>query len=153
MASTIHVDIVSAEGEIYSGEASMVFAPGSQGELGIAPREFGDAEIVERCMLALINEGARILEEGIATRSADIDVIWCNGYGYPRHRGGPMFYADTLGPARVCERIGHYAQRLGPRYWQPAGLLERLARCGGSVGGWTPESPPRSVAAGPEERA
>jgi 3-hydroxyacyl-CoA dehydrogenase len=102
--------------------------------LGVAQRELGDAEIVERCMLALINEGARILGEGIATRSADIDVIWCNGYGYPRERGGPMFYADALGLAHVLGRIGHYRATLGARYWQPAGLLEQLARSGGSFG-------------------
>jgi 3-hydroxyacyl-CoA dehydrogenase len=100
--------------------------------LGVVAREIGDEEIVERCMLALINEGARILEEGIAARSADIDVVWCNGYGYPRERGGPMFYADTLGLPQVLARIRHYAAALGDRYWQPAGLLERLARAGGS---------------------
>jgi 3-hydroxyacyl-CoA dehydrogenase len=102
--------------------------------LRIAPRVIDDAEIVERCMLALVNEGARILDEGIAARSADIDVIWCNGYGYPRSRGGPMFYADTLGLPQVLARIGHYAGVLGDRYWQPARLLEQLARVGGSFG-------------------
>jgi 3-hydroxyacyl-CoA dehydrogenase len=110
---------------------------GEAARLGIAAREIGEAEIVERCTLALINEGARILEEGIAARSADIDVIWCNGYGYPRYRGGPMFYADTLGLGHVLERIGRYATALGGRYWQAAGLLERLARAGGSFGSWT----------------
>jgi 3-hydroxyacyl-CoA dehydrogenase len=108
--------------------------------LGIARREIGDQEIVERCMLALINEGARILDEGIAARSGDIDVVWCNGYGYPRQRGGPMFYADTLGLPHVLDRIGHYGATLGSRYWQPAGLLERLVRAGGSFGGWRAEA-------------
>jgi 3-hydroxyacyl-CoA dehydrogenase len=110
--------------------------------LGIAQREVGDPEIVERCMLALVNEGARILEERIAARSADIDVIWCNGYGYPRERGGPMFYADTLGLARVLERIGHYGATLGARYWQPAGLLGQLAGAGGTFGAWSAEPAP-----------
>ncbi len=108
--------------------------------LGIARREIGDPEIVERCMLALINEGARILDERIAARSADIDVVWCNGYGFPRQRGGPMFYADTLGLPHVLERVGHYGATLGARYWQPAGLLERLARTGGSFGSWRDEA-------------
>ncbi|MBS0393215.1 MAG: enoyl-CoA hydratase/isomerase family protein [Proteobacteria bacterium] len=103
--------------------------------LGVAQRVHADAEIVERCMLALINEGARIVDEGIAARSADVDVVWCNGYGYPRHRGGPMFYADTLGAGRVVERIRHYAAALGPRYWQPAPLLERLAATGATLAG------------------
>jgi 3-hydroxyacyl-CoA dehydrogenase len=116
--------------------------------LGVAQREIDDAEIVERCMLALINEGARILEEGVAARSADIDVIWCNGYGFPRHRGGPMFYADTLGLASVLERIGFYAAALGGRYWQPAGLLARLARSGGSFGAWSGEQTSTATTAG-----
>jgi 3-hydroxyacyl-CoA dehydrogenase len=117
--------------------------------LGVAERAVGEAEIVERCMLALVNEGARILDEGIAARSADIDVIWCNGYGYPRYRGGPMFYADTLGLARVVERIGHYAVTLGDRYWRPAALLERLARSGGSFGAWVaPRAPAGAIGAG-----
>jgi 3-hydroxyacyl-CoA dehydrogenase len=116
--------------------------------LGVAERAIDDAEIVERCMLALLNEGARILEEGIAARSADIDVIWCNGYGYPRFRGGPMFYADTLGAGHVLERIRFYAARLGGRYWQPAGLLERLARTGGSFGAWPAERQSAAKAAG-----
>ncbi len=98
--------------------------------LGVAQRAHTDAEIVERCMLALINEGARIVDEGIAARSADVDVVWCNGYGFPRHRGGPMFYADTLGAGHVVERIRHYAAVLGPRYWQCAPLLERCAATG-----------------------
>jgi 3-hydroxyacyl-CoA dehydrogenase len=119
--------------------------------LGIAQRAIGDAEIVERCMLALINEGARLLEAGIAARSADIDVIWCNGYGYPRHRGGPMFYADTLGLGHVAERIGHYAATLGARYWQPAGLLERLARSGSSFGAPVVPQPAPAVRAGEQE--
>jgi len=116
--------------------------------LGVAQREVGDAEIVERCMLALINEGARILDERIAARSADIDVIWCNGYGFPRHRGGPMFHADTLGLATVRDRIGHYAAAVGSRYWQPAALLERLARSGGSFGAWRADGPAAAVADG-----
>src|SRR6185437_5845914 len=104
--------------------------------LGIVRREVANEEITERCMLALINEGARVLEEGIAEAGADIDVIWCNGYGFPRARGGPMFYADTLGLAWVLERIGHYAREQGERYWTAAPLLARLARQGGRLAEW-----------------
>ena len=114
---------------------------GEASRLGITQRVVGDAEIVERCMLALVNEGARILGEGIAARSTDIDVIWCNGYGYPRQRGGPMFYADTLGLPHVLDRIHYFAAALGGRYWQPADLLERLARSGGSFGAWLAAPP------------
>ena len=110
--------------------------------LGVAEREIGDEEIVERCTLALINEGARILEERIALRGGDIDVIWCNGYGFPRYRGGPMFYADTIGLGRVLERMAFYGARLGVRYWQPAGLLERLARSGGTLATWVEQPEP-----------
>jgi len=95
-------------------------------ERGIVGREIGDEEIVERCVLALINVGAMVLDDGIATRASDIDVVWTSGYGFPRHLGGPMFYADTLGLAHVVKRIRHYHEKLG-YYWCPAGLIERLA--------------------------
>ena len=72
-----------------------------------------------------------VLEEGIAARAADIDVVWTSGYGFPRYRGGPMFYADTLGLPYVLERIRHYHETLG-HYWRPAGLIERLAAEGAS---------------------
>lgn len=102
--------------------------------LGVAPRDIGDAEIVDRCILALVNEGARILGEGIVASAADIDVIWCNGYGFPRERGGPMFHADTLGAATVLARLHALAQAHGARYWQPAPLIEALAATGGRFG-------------------
>jgi 3-hydroxyacyl-CoA dehydrogenase len=95
--------------------------------LAIQRRTFTDDEIVERGMLALVNEGARILDEGIADSAADIDAIWCNGYGYPRWRGGPMFYGEMLGLAHVVERIHAIAAQPGFDYWQVAPLLERLA--------------------------
>lgn len=104
--------------------------------LGVAQREVSDAEIVERCIYALINEGARILEEGIASTAADIDVIWCNGYGFPRTRGGPMFHADRLGLTTVLDGIRRFAREQGERYWQPAPLLVRLAAEGKTFGAW-----------------
>ncbi|RMF14470.1 MAG: 3-hydroxyacyl-CoA dehydrogenase [Alphaproteobacteria bacterium] len=94
---------------------------------GITRREITDEEIVERCVLPLVNEGARILEEGIAMRAGDIDVVWLYGYGFPRWRGGPMYYGDTLGLDHVLARIRHYAEAIGPRFWTPAPLIERLA--------------------------
>jgi 3-hydroxyacyl-CoA dehydrogenase len=96
--------------------------------LGITQRPFEDAEIVERSLLSLANEGARILDEGLAASAADIDVIWCNGYGFPRHRGGPMHYAGSLGATHVLSRVRHWAERCGDRYWRPAeGLVTALA--------------------------
>ena len=105
--------------------------------LGVAERGIDHAEIVERCILALVNEGARILDEGIAATADDIDVIWCNGYGFPRDRGGPMFYADTRGLPRILDRIKACAANYGERYWQPAALLEQLSQTDSSFGAWS----------------
>ncbi len=99
---------------------------------GIARRAISDEEILERCLYAMINEGALILEEGVASRPEDIDTIWLNGYGFPRFRGGPMFHADRIGAARICERIRHYASQAGEQYWTPAPLLLAQARDGGA---------------------
>jgi 3-hydroxyacyl-CoA dehydrogenase len=104
-------------------------------ERGIERREISDQEIVERCLLSLINVGAMVLEERIAARAADIDVVWTSGYGFPRYLGGPMFYADTLGLPHVLERIRHYHETLG-HYWRPAALIERLAVEGASFEQW-----------------
>ena len=99
-------------------------------KLGIERREIDDDEIVGRCIHALILEGARILEEGIASRPGDIDAIWVNGYGFPRKRGGPMFHADTIGLPAVLATIEDYAGRYGDEYWAPPALLRQLARDG-----------------------
>jgi 3-hydroxyacyl-CoA dehydrogenase len=93
---------------------------------GIARRPVADSEIVDRTMTALVNEGARVLEEGYARRAGDIDVVYCHGFGFPRHRGGPLFYADTVGLPVVLARLRAYASRYGD-YWRPAPLIERLA--------------------------
>ncbi|WPN45172.1 3-hydroxyacyl-CoA dehydrogenase NAD-binding domain-containing protein [Pseudomonas sp. P8_241] len=105
------------------------------GELGIPRRVISDQEIHDRCLLMLINEGIQLLDEGIAQRSSDIDLVWINGYGFPAWRGGPMHYAEGLGLAQVFERIGHYRQALGAygaMWFQPAALLERLVASGKS---------------------
>jgi len=104
--------------------------------LGVAQRKIANTEIVERCICALANEGARILEEGIAASPADIDVIWCNGYGFPRHRGGPMFHADTIGLVTVIEAMRRFEGEQGARYWTPAPLLASLAEREGTFAGW-----------------
>jgi 3-hydroxyacyl-CoA dehydrogenase len=90
-----------------------------------------DEEIRERTIYRLINEGARVLEEGVARRAADIDVIYLTGYGFPAFRGGPMFYADQVGLRHVYHRVAALHHELGQR-WMPAPLLERLAREGSS---------------------
>ncbi len=107
--------------------------------LGVPQRSIQPGEIVSRCILALINEGARILEDGIAASPSDIDVIWCNGYGFPRHRGGPMFYADMLGLDAVLESVRGLASEHGERYWTPAELLVTLAGSGRTFAAWQAE--------------
>jgi 3-hydroxyacyl-CoA dehydrogenase len=96
-------------------------------ELGIERRAVTDQEILERCMYSMINEGAKILDEGIALRASDIDTVWINGYGFPAHRGGPMFYADTIGLPAVYARVIEYQKKHG-KAWTPSVLLERLAK-------------------------
>ncbi|MFN3579086.1 MAG: 3-hydroxyacyl-CoA dehydrogenase NAD-binding domain-containing protein [Pseudomonas sp.] len=98
-------------------------------EQGIERKQLSDEYILERTLFALINEGAKILEEGIAQRSSDIDVIYINGYGFPAHQGGPMFYADSLGLDHVYARICEFHQQHGA-WWKPAPLLEKLAKEG-----------------------
>jgi 3-hydroxyacyl-CoA dehydrogenase len=99
--------------------------------LGVAQREIDDREVIERCIYGLVTEGARVLEEGIAQRASDIDVVWINGYGFPRHRGGPMFYADEVGLGRVLETVRQFRERFGPMYWEPPALLVERAENGG----------------------
>ena len=95
---------------------------------GITPRKISDDEVVERGIFALVNEGARILEEGIAARASDLDVCYLNGYGFPLHRGGPMLYADTVGLPNVVRALRRFAAEPGAdASWQPAPLLVRLA--------------------------
>ena len=100
-------------------------------EAGIAQRTFTNEDIVERCLYALVNEGAKILEEGAAQRASDIDVIYLNGYGFPIWRGGPMFFADRTGLAVIHARIAAFHREFGDR-WAPAPLLARLAADGGT---------------------
>jgi 3-hydroxyacyl-CoA dehydrogenase len=95
-------------------------------EAGIPQRDISRQEIVDRCVYSLVNEGARILEEGYALRAVDIDIIYLNGYGFPAYRGGPMWYADTVGLKKVLERVEEFHKQHG-ELWEPAPLLKRLA--------------------------
>ena len=97
---------------------------------GIERRTIPSGEIVERCLLGMINEAARILDEGVVSRPSDVDVVWLTGYGFPRVRGGPLYYADRLGAAQVLTRIQALRERFGEAYWSPAPLLARLAASG-----------------------
>jgi len=103
-------------------------------DLGVQRRDISDEEIVERLVYALVNEGAKILEEGIALRASDIDMVYLSGYGFPLHRGGPMFHAESVGLPKVLEAIRRYAQGRHGDAWKPAPLLERLAADGKGFG-------------------
>ena len=98
-------------------------------EFGVPQRAIGADEIVDRCIYALVNEGAKILEEGFALRAGDIDIIYVNGYGFPAHRGGPMWYADTVGLKKVLARVEEF-EKLHGELWTPAPLLRKLAEEG-----------------------
>ena len=100
----------------------------------ITRRTIDSSEIVERLIYALVNEGAKILEEGIAQRASDIDVIYVNGYGFPASLGGPMRYADTVGLDKVYQRICEFAES-DSYSWQPSALLKQLAESGGQFNG------------------
>jgi 3-hydroxyacyl-CoA dehydrogenase len=108
-------------------------------QLGVERRLHTDQEILERCIFPLLNEGLRILEEGIAQRASDIDVVWCMGYGFPRYRGGPMFHADTIGLPALLAGMEKYRDMFGPMHWQPAPLLVQLVREGRTLADWDKE--------------
>lgn len=108
-------------------------------ELGVAPQSHSDQEILERCLYPLINEGFRILEQGVAQRASDIDVVWCAGYGFPRYRGGPMFYAQTIGLSTLLDGLNRYRERFGAMHWEAAPLLLELVRTGKSIAEWESE--------------
>jgi 3-hydroxyacyl-CoA dehydrogenase len=104
--------------------------------LGVERREVDAQEIVDRLLFALVNEGMNILDEGIAQRPGDIDVVYVYGYGFPAWRGGPMHYADAAGLPQVLERVRAFEQRFGSENWPPAPLLERLAATGQTLADW-----------------
>ena len=95
-------------------------------ELGIERRPIDDDEVLKRCLYPIINEGARVLEDGIALRPCDIDIVYINGYGFPEVTGGPMFWADQIGLDNILSEIKRFQQEYGGAVWEPAPLLERL---------------------------
>lgn len=101
---------------------------------GVVPRHISDEEIVVRTLYTMVNEGSKILEEGFAQRASDIDVVWIYGYGWPRHKGGPMFWGDQLGVANVVAALERYADRIGETF-TVSPLLRKLAATGGKLGG------------------
>mgnify|MGYP001103001542 CR=1 FL=1 len=105
-------------------------------KLGVKQRQHTKEEIVERCLYPLLNEGIKILEEGVALRASDIDVVWTSGYGFPRYRGGPMFYADTIGLKTLLDGILKYQKIFGPMHWQPAPLLVELVEKNMTIAQW-----------------
>ena len=107
-------------------------------QAGIPQRTITEQEIIERCLYVMINEGARILEEGYALRAADIDTIYLTGYGFPGYRGGPMWYADTIGLTTILERIQSFQSEHG-ELWEPAPLLRQLAASGRTFAQWDAE--------------
>lgn len=119
-------------------EAIAMFAEEAK-RLGVPQRKPSRQEIQERCLYAMINEGALLLEEGIAIRASDIDIVYTSGYGFPGYRGGPMFYADTVGLKAIYDKIVEFGRTLDPQYWQPAPLLEKLAKAGSSFAQWQAE--------------
>jgi 3-hydroxyacyl-CoA dehydrogenase len=105
-------------------------------QVGVTPRTHTNQEILERCLYPLLNEGLRILEEGVALRASDIDIVWAAGYGFPRYRGGPMFYAETIGLKTLLDGMLRYREIFGPMHWEPAPLLRRLVENGQSIADW-----------------
>ena len=108
--------------------------------LGLSRRKIGDEEIVQRALYSLINEGARLLEEGIALRASDIDVVYLTGYGFPDFRGGPLFYADTVGLPNILRTMREFARGYQPDAWEPARLLTQLAAEGRTFASWGKQS-------------
>jgi 3-hydroxyacyl-CoA dehydrogenase len=112
----------------------MFWAEGQR--LGVERRNPSRKEIQERCFFSMINEGALLLEEGVALRAGDIDVVYASGYGFPRYRGGPMFYADTVGLKVIHDRLLEFKRILDPQYWTPAPLIAKLAADGSTFAEW-----------------
>ncbi len=124
----------------YDDEEALALLRQRPQELGIEQRsDHSYEEITERCLYPLINDAIQILDEGVAIRASDIDVVWAMGYGFPRYRGGPLFYAETIGLKTVYEGILKYQEKFGSMHWQPAPLLERLVKEGKTLADWESE--------------
>jgi 3-hydroxyacyl-CoA dehydrogenase len=99
-------------------------------ENAITARAIPDHEILDRCLFVMVNEGAKILEEGIAKRAVDVDAIWIHGYGFPAYHGGPLYWADQIGLKAIEETVRHFQSTVGGKQWRPSALLGKLAREG-----------------------
>lgn len=121
----------------YDDEEAMIILRKRAQELGVTQRsDHTEQEILERCLYPLLNEAIQILDEGVAIRASDIDVAWASGYGFPRYRGGPLYYADTLGLKQLYDGILKYQKIFGSMHWRPARLLEQLVKEGKSIHEW-----------------
>jgi 3-hydroxyacyl-CoA dehydrogenase len=105
-------------------------------QLDVPQRAHSDQEILNRCLYPLLNEGFRILEEGVVQRAADIDVVWTSGYGFPRYRGGPMFYSELIGLDALLKGIENFRKEFGPMHWEPAPLLVDLVKKRKTIADW-----------------
>jgi 3-hydroxyacyl-CoA dehydrogenase len=114
-------------------------------DLQIPARVHSAEEIQQRCLFPLMNEGFRVLGEGIVLRAADIDVVWTAGYGFPRYRGGPMFHAEVIGLDTLLKGMRHYGELFGPMHWEPAPLLVELVERGMSIAAWERQESAKSV--------
>ena len=108
-------------------------------KLNVEQAHISDDEILARCFYPLFNEGAKILEEGIAQRASDIDVVYIYGYAFPVAKGGPMHYADSVGLKNVHEKICEFRDKYGEQYWNPSPLLKQLAEEGKTFAQWDKE--------------
>jgi 3-hydroxyacyl-CoA dehydrogenase len=117
----------------YDDPEALAILRATAARLNVPQRQHSKEEIQQRCLYPLLNEGFKILEEGIAIRASDIDVVWTSGYGFPRYRGGPMFYAESLGLKNLLDGVLRYQSEFGPMHWQPARLLVELVASGGKL--------------------
>lgn len=123
----------------YDDPEAIAILRGRAQQLKVPQRQHTDEEILERCLYPLLNEGFRILDEGVALRASDIDVVWTAGYGFPRYRGGPMFHADTIGLKTLLDGMLKYRELFGPMHWEPAPLLVKLAAESRTLAQWERE--------------
>ena len=124
-----------AEGRQSEDPAVAELLDANRRERGIEVRQIADDEVLERCLLALVNEGAKLVDDGTAARASDIDVVWTRGFGFPAHLGGPMFWASERGLPFVLERLRRHAATVGEEFFAPASLIERLAAENGRIAG------------------
>ena len=132
LAGSVFVADCTVEGLQHAAELPQILKGGAR-VLAISNEH---PEILERCLYPLMNEGFRILDEGVVLRASDIDVVWTSGYGFPRYRGGPMFHAEAIGLKTLLDGMYKYRELFGPMHWEPAQLLVELVKSGHSIADW-----------------